>query len=75
MVKGVVEKMSEKVGEVNTTVHEGFKVISERIQDVGNVVEKIEGQQDLMMKEFEVLTTPPICGYSKSDIDFTHHDK
>jgi hypothetical protein len=74
-LKGVVDKMSEKVGEVNTTVHERFRVIGQRIQDVGDVIQKVEGQQDLMMKEFEVLTIPlPIC-YPKSDTEFTHHDK
>jgi hypothetical protein len=56
LVKGLVERVERTVGEGNGLVQEGLRIVMDRLQDIGNGIGKFEGQQELMMKEIEVLS-------------------
>lgn len=56
LVNGLVERIERTVGEGNGLVQEGLRNVVERLQDIGNGIGKFEGQQELMMKEIDVLS-------------------
>ena len=67
-----MEKVGDKVGESGNVIQEGLKTVTGSLEDMARGFEKVDGRQELMMKEIEVLT--PCILVCIVDIEFTCHD-
>jgi hypothetical protein len=54
-LKDLMEKVGDKVGESGNVIQEGLKTVTGSLEDMVRGFEKVDGRQELMMKEIEVL--------------------